>query len=56
MLADEAEIAAEVASCNGITMELNDRQLCDVELLCNGSFSPVEVRPSSRNRVHCIGY
>ena len=30
------------------TMELNERQLCDVESLCNGSFSPIEVR-SARN-------
>jgi hypothetical protein len=49
MLSDKSEIDAEAASCNGVTMELNDRQLCDVELLCNGSFSPLEVSPESPN-------
>ena len=31
------------ASADGadFTIELNDRQSCDVELLCNGGFSPL---------------
>ena len=48
MLTEKSEIDAAVAACNGVTMELNERQLCDVESLCNGSFSPIEVR-SARN-------
>jgi len=33
--------AAEVKSCNK-EVQLNARQLCDVELICNGGFSPLE--------------
>jgi len=35
-----ADKAAAAASAD-ITVELNDRQSCDVELLCNGGFSPL---------------
>merc|ERR1719393_1001513 len=35
--ADKAEAAASATA----TIELNDRQSCDVELLCNGGFSPL---------------
>ena len=45
MLTDQSEKDKVIASCN-VTMELNDRQLCDVELICNGGFSPLEVPPS----------
>lgn len=37
MVKNEAEIKAK---CNH-TFELSDRQACDVELLCNGAFSPL---------------
>merc|ERR1711966_509537 len=30
-----------VAATADATIELNDRQSCDVELLCNGGFSPL---------------
>jgi ATP sulfurylase len=35
------------------TIELNDRQLCDVELLMNGGFSPLDgfMNPDSYNSV-----
>ena len=54
MLTEKSEIDAAVAACNGVTMELNERQLCDVESLCNGSFSPIEVR-SARNVANASG-
>jgi len=41
MLTDQSEKDKVISSCN-VTMELNDRQLCDVELICNGGFSPLE--------------
>uniref|UniRef100_A0A7S3ZB31 sulfate adenylyltransferase n=1 Tax=Lotharella globosa TaxID=91324 RepID=A0A7S3ZB31_9EUKA len=41
MLKDQAEIDAALASCD-MDFQLNDRQLCDVELLANGGFSPLE--------------
>jgi len=31
-----------IKACNGLTMELNARQSCDVELLVGGGFSPLE--------------
>jgi sulfate adenylyltransferase len=34
------DTAKEKASCTK-TVQLNDRQLCDVELVCNGGFSPL---------------
>jgi hypothetical protein len=40
LFAAEAEIEALVASCDQ-TIELNDRQSCDTQLLCNGGFSPL---------------
>ena len=43
MLNDTNKIDEAIASCKGITMELNDRQLCDVELITNGAFSPLQV-------------
>ena len=42
MLTDSTAIVAEEKSCS-VTMELNERQLCDVELLTNGAFSPLSV-------------
>jgi len=41
MLDDAVKIDAAIASCN-VSMELNERQLCDVELVCNGAFSPLQ--------------
>ena len=35
------DIESEVASCS-MELQLTDRQSCDVELLCNGGFSPLE--------------
>jgi len=40
MVTDQTEKDAIVASCN-VSMELNDRQLCDVETITNGAFSPL---------------
>ncbi len=31
-----------VKGCNGLTMELTERQSCDVELIVGGGFSPIE--------------
>ena len=41
MVEDSAEVAALKASADH-TVTLTDRQLCDVELLMNGGFSPLE--------------
>lgn len=41
MVSDPAE-KAEIAKSADITVELNDRQSCDVELLTNGAFSPLD--------------
>lgn len=41
MITDPQE-RAEVAKSADITVELNDRQSCDVELLTNGAFSPLD--------------
>merc|ERR1719486_1366357 len=35
------EEAAAVVESATVTIELTDRQSCDVELLCNGAFSPL---------------
>eukprot|EP00897_Mesotaenium_endlicherianum_P009984 jgi/Mesen1/9013/ME000563S08322 len=42
MVTDQAEKEALLASCKGAAIQLNDRQACDVELLINGGFSPLE--------------
>lgn len=31
-----------VKACDGLTMELTERQSCDVELIVGGGFSPIE--------------
>ena len=41
MLTDDGAKAALAAECT-VTFELNDRQLCDTELLMNGAFSPLD--------------
>lgn len=38
----EKERAEQVRSCNGLTLELSERQSCDVELITTGAFSPIE--------------
>ena len=40
MLKTEAEIEAAIAKCD-MTMQASSRQLCDVELIMNGGFSPL---------------
>ena len=40
IVTDEAEKKALAESCD-VTLQLTDRQLCDVELLANGGFSPL---------------
>ena len=42
MVTDEAERSALIAACEGRTIELSDRNACDVELLMVGGFSPLE--------------
>ena len=39
MVTDDAQKASLVASCSR-TLELSDRNACDVELLATGGFSP----------------
>ena len=41
LVRDEAEKARLAAACD-LAVELNERQLCDVELLIQGGFSPLE--------------
>jgi sulfate adenylyltransferase len=41
ILTNDAEKESLAASCTA-TFELNDRQLCDTELIMNGAFSPLE--------------
>ena len=41
MLTDAAAKEAEIKSCD-YTVELDERQLCDVELLMQGGFSPMK--------------
>jgi len=41
MLTDEAAKEAAISSCSK-EVQLNDRQLCDVEVICNGGFSPLD--------------
>lgn len=41
MVTDEKEKADLISSCNS-TMELSDRNACDVELVCVGGFSPID--------------
>merc|ERR1719440_784333 len=36
-----ASEAADIAASADVTVELTDRQSCDVQLLCNGGFSPL---------------
>eukprot|EP00283_Hemiselmis_rufescens_P019969 CAMPEP_0173436920 /NCGR_PEP_ID=MMETSP1357-20121228/17597_1 /TAXON_ID=77926 /ORGANISM="Hemiselmis rufescens, Strain PCC563" /LENGTH=416 /DNA_ID=CAMNT_0014402071 /DNA_START=6 /DNA_END=1256 /DNA_ORIENTATION=+ len=38
----EAEGKEAIKACNGLTMELSERQSCDVELINVGAFSPLE--------------
>lgn len=40
MVSDPAE-KAEIAKSADVTIELTDRQSCDVELICNGALSPL---------------
>jgi len=40
MLKDEAEKEAAIAKCD-VELQLTPRQLCDVELITNGGFSPI---------------
>ena len=40
MLKSEAEIEAAIAKCD-MTIQASSRQLCDVELIMNGGFSPL---------------
>mmetsp|Transcript_32939 Transcript_32939/g.105086 ORF Transcript_32939/g.105086 Transcript_32939/m.105086 type:complete len:417 (-) Transcript_32939:463-1713(-) len=40
-LSDESEKASAIAGCTK-TIEVSERQSCDIELLCNGGFSPLE--------------
>jgi len=40
LLTDAAEKQKVIDSCS-VSMELNERQLCDTELICNGGFSPL---------------
>ena len=42
MVKDEKEKADQVRSCEGLTLELSERQVCDVELIVTGAFSPLE--------------
>ena len=42
MVADACERSALIAACEGRTIELSDRNACDVELLMVGGFSPLE--------------
>lgn len=42
MVTDEAQAADLIKQCDGHTIELTQRQSCDVELLMNGGFSPLE--------------
>ena len=42
MVTDQKEKEALLASCEGRKIDLNDRQACDVEVLCVGGFSPLE--------------
>jgi hypothetical protein len=42
MVYSEKERADQVRSCNGLTLELSERQSCDVELITTGAFSPIE--------------
>jgi sulfate adenylyltransferase len=39
---DEAERKDLLAQCEGRVVEITDRQSCDVELISNGAFSPIE--------------
>eukprot|EP00245_Coleochaete_scutata_P014998 TRINITY_DN6521_c1_g3_i1.p1 TRINITY_DN6521_c1_g3~~TRINITY_DN6521_c1_g3_i1.p1 ORF type:complete len:401 (+),score=70.96 TRINITY_DN6521_c1_g3_i1:134-1336(+) len=41
-VSDKSIEADLIASCEGREVELTDRQACDVELLINGGFSPLE--------------
>lgn len=38
----QAEGLEAIKACNGLKMELTERQSCDVELLIGGGFSPLE--------------
>lgn len=38
----QAEGLDAIKACNGLKMELTERQSCDVELLIGGGFSPLE--------------
>ena len=42
MVRSEQERAEQVRSCNGLSLELTERQACDVELITTGAFSPIE--------------
>jgi hypothetical protein len=42
MVSCEKERAAQVQSCRGLSLELSERQACDVELITTGAFSPIQ--------------
>ncbi|EKX54385.1 hypothetical protein GUITHDRAFT_156858 [Guillardia theta CCMP2712] len=42
MLQNESEKSAILGKANVPPMELTERQVCDVELICSGAFSPLE--------------
>lgn len=42
MVGSAAEGQELILSCDGLTMELSERQSCDVELITVGGFSPLE--------------
>lgn len=41
MVKDAAKKQSLISGCNGLTLELNERQSCDFELIVNGGFSPL---------------
>ena len=41
MVKEQGEKEELIASCRGASVDLNQRQACDVELLITGGFSPL---------------